>query len=138
MNLLFICKYNRYRSKIAEALFKKYNKNKGIKVKSAGIQTDFLNPYVAESVKKEMEERGANITESYSIPINNVLVKWADKVIIVADDVENDNFPEEKIFERWEIEDASQYDEKAIEKGANQIEAKVLKLIKRLEKENFG
>jgi len=37
MNILFVCKWNRFRSKLAEAYFKKVNKNKKIKVKSAGL-----------------------------------------------------------------------------------------------------
>ena len=36
-NILFVCKYNRFRSKIAEAYFNKINKNKLVSVKSAGI-----------------------------------------------------------------------------------------------------
>ena len=37
MNILFICRYNRFRSVIAEGFFKKYNKNKKHKAKSAGL-----------------------------------------------------------------------------------------------------
>ena len=36
-SILFVCKYNRFRSRVAEAYFKKINKNKNISVKSAGI-----------------------------------------------------------------------------------------------------
>ena len=37
MNIIFVCKWNRFRSKIAEAFFKKYNKNKDITCFSRGI-----------------------------------------------------------------------------------------------------
>ena len=36
MKILFICKYNRFRSRVAAAYFKKINKNSKIKVESAG------------------------------------------------------------------------------------------------------
>jgi len=37
MKIAFVCKYNRFRSQIAEAYFNKLNKNKSIKVYSAGV-----------------------------------------------------------------------------------------------------
>ncbi len=30
MNIIFVCKYNRFRSRVAEAYFKKINKDKNI------------------------------------------------------------------------------------------------------------
>jgi protein-tyrosine-phosphatase len=44
MNILFACKHNRLRSKVAEALFRKYNKNKKIKVKSRAANRTRLYP----------------------------------------------------------------------------------------------
>ena len=37
VNILFICKHNRFRSKVAEAFFKKYNKNSKYEGYSAGL-----------------------------------------------------------------------------------------------------
>ena len=43
-NILFVCKHNVFRSKIAEAYFKKVNQNREINAKSAGIiKADIIN-----------------------------------------------------------------------------------------------
>ncbi len=37
MNILFVCKWNRFRSKVAEALFNQLNKNSKNNAKSGGL-----------------------------------------------------------------------------------------------------
>ncbi len=37
MKILFVCKYNRFRSRVAEAYFNKINKNPNLKAGSAGV-----------------------------------------------------------------------------------------------------
>jgi len=46
MKILFVCKHNRFRSKVAEAFFNKLKKNKKIKAESAGLVLDKLRPYI--------------------------------------------------------------------------------------------
>ena len=60
-NILFICQNNQLRSKIAEDFFKQFNKNPKNSARSAGII-------------------GGNL-------LNRDLVRWADRMIIVADNV---------------------------------------------------
>lgn len=89
MKILFVCKYNRFRSRVAEAYFKKVNKNKKIIAKSAGIIRGIypLNFKQVEAAK----EFGITINgkpESLSVE----LLKKVDLIIIVANDVPKEIF----------------------------------------------
>jgi len=83
MNILFICKHNIFRSKIAEAYFKKINKNKNIKVASAGSVAG------APLDEQELSLLGKFIMKLGRKPkkINKRLLKWQDMTVIVADEV---------------------------------------------------
>lgn len=61
MNILFVCQYNQLRSKIAEDFFNQFNKDMKHSARSAGILS-------------------GNV-------INRDLVRWADRIIVVADNV---------------------------------------------------
>ena len=135
MNVLFVCRYNRYRSKVAEALFNKYKTKKRLKALSGGIQLDFVNPNVAESVKKVLAERKTEVSNEKSIQLDNAMIMWANLVVIVADDVESELFEKyKKKIERWEIPDENQENIQGIEKGIERIAIKVRSLITKLEK----
>ncbi len=84
MNILFVCKYNRFRSRVAEAYFKKINKNKSIKTDSAGI---FGNWYPLDPVQvKVAKNYGIDITgKPQSLTYQKV--NWADIIVIVANNV---------------------------------------------------
>lgn len=105
MNILFVCKYNRFRSRIAELYLKKINKNNLINIKSAGI------------IQGEMPFNKKEIVLSKEIGINiNGKIKclkfrdisWADLIIIVANNVPISLF-KSKRFEKkvvvWNIPD---------------------------------
>ncbi len=94
MNILFVCRHNRFRSKVAEALFKKHNK---CNVKSAGIRLDLDRPYVAPIVKEVLLEYGVNRLDDTPKLIDSLLIRWANKIIIVADNVDSSIFPKEKV-----------------------------------------
>lgn len=90
MNLLFVCKHNVFRSKVAEAYFKKINKNKEINASSAGIiKADTLTEIEKKIVKlqrKIAKEFGIEFKEG-SRQLSISLLKEQDMIIIVADDV---------------------------------------------------
>ena len=134
--ILFVCKANRFRSKSAEALFNKYNEDKNNEVKSAGVQLDVLNPFVAQNVINELKLRGANVISEKPQEINESLIKWADKIIITADNVSPDIFPKEK-KEVWLIKDASENDRAGIKRGIDDIENRIKEFLKRLRKTNL-
>jgi len=108
-NILFVCKHNMFRSKIADAYFRKINKNKKIKVSSAGIIKGFypLNKNEVELAK----EMGINMVGNPR-GLSIELVKKQNLIVIVADDVPREifdrkeyiNFKTTKIVE-WKVQD---------------------------------
>ncbi|MEK6896123.1 MAG: hypothetical protein AABX12_01545 [Nanoarchaeota archaeon] len=128
MNVLFICKHNRFRSKVAEALFRKQVSSG--EVKSAGINLDL--PYVAPLVKKVLREQGLEADNTPRM-ITPELIDWADKIIIVADNVDAALFPESKV-ERWAVTDCNQDDEDGIRLRVRDIDKRVNALARRIRK----
>lgn len=129
MNILFVCKYNRFRSKVAEEIFNKLDKNEKIKAESAGIIIDSKRPYIEKNVIDIMEEKGYNI-KGKSQKINPNFIKKSDLIIIAANDVNKKDLPttNAKII-KWNIPDCYAYDIPSIKKIINQIEKKVKGLI---------
>ena len=87
--VLFICKYNRFRSKIAEAYFRKVHP--GNHVRSRGIIQGKMNRH-----KKEIylpKKLGLDI-ENKPIGIKYADLEWADLVVVTA----RNNVPVEKII----------------------------------------
>ena len=125
MKILFVCRHNRFRSKTAEALLMHYDKK--IKVKSAGVELDL--PYVAQGVKEVLKEYGIKKVKDKPTFINNKLLKWADKIIVVADNVDTRAFPKEKV-EVWKISDCDQDDVEGIKLRVREIDNKVKRMLK--------
>jgi protein-tyrosine-phosphatase len=133
VNILFICRYNRFRSRVAEVYFKKINKNKNIKVKSAGlIKGEPLNPKTVAIAKKfgfDISGKPQGLTSK--------LMVWQDLTVIVADDVPEQVFDRNKIYGKkvinWNIKDSREYDFKEIKNLIEEIVKKVDKLNKELQ-----
>lgn len=134
MKILFVCAHNRFRSKVAEALFNKYNKNKGNEVKSAGAALDPLYHYVHENVVNALAEKGAKVVDEQSVQLDEHLIDWADKIILVADNVNPELFPKEKL-EIWKIADCEQHDIGPIKDRVEKIDKKVKELVRRLKEQ---
>ncbi len=128
MKILFICKYNRFRSRIAEAIFNKLNKNKKYKVKSAGIIRG--NP---------LDKNQLNIAKKLELNIKgnpkglaSSLLKWQDITVIVADNVPPEIINNKKHGKKlivWKIPDAKTNSRKEIEEIINKIKNKVIKFL---------
>ena len=90
--ILFICKHNVFRSKVAEAYFKKINKDKNIEVSSVGIiEADTLTEIEKSIVKQQREiakRLGIDIIDS-SRALKISLLSKQDMIVIVADDVQD-------------------------------------------------
>ena len=93
-NILFICKYNRFRSRIAEAYFKKININPSVKIKSAGIVRG-----------SPLDKKQVKIARGFGLDISGKpkgltteLLKWQNIIVIVADDVPKELFKENKKY----------------------------------------
>lgn len=132
MRILFVCAHNRFRSKVAEALFLKYNKNNELRVRSAGVRLDIMNQFVAPNVSLVLREKGIYEIDEQSREISEFDIEWADKIIIAANNVNRAIFPVNKDVEVWKISDCGQEDLKGIRKRVNEIEARVKGLIEKL------
>ncbi len=127
MRILFVCKANRFRSKVAEAIFNSYLERKkvsGFEVKSAGERIDILRPYVAKVVMNILKERGVGVRDEGSRKIDDNLIEWADKIVVAANNVNLDIFPNEKM-EVWNIEDADESEVDRVRMIIDKIDDKV-------------
>lgn len=133
MNILFVCKWNRFRSRVAEAYFKKTNKDKSIKVKSAGV---FQGSYTNKDQIAGAKEFGLDIAgKPWSI--TSKLLQWQDITIIVADDVPQSLFDTKykKELIEWKIPDADIGEKEKVRETVKLIMANVDNLIVKLQKE---
>lgn len=128
MNVLFVCKHNRFRSKVAEALFNTYA-GPLHRAKSAGVALDVLFPYVADHVKKALQSYGvAHVVDAPHL-ISDSLLAWAERIIVVADNVDATLFPASK-REVWLISDCDQDDTRAIQLRIRDINDRVRSLLR--------
>jgi len=137
--ILFVCKYNRFRSKFAEAYFNSVNKNKKFKAVSAGIIR------VNKNLGPTMKKRVGYILDKYGIRLgrrsrglNMKLLERADKIIVVAKDVPEIvfNFPKwrDKVV-AWEIPDELNENKRNINKILKSVQRRVDLLVKENENE---
>lgn len=133
-NILFVCKYNRFRSRIAEAYFNKINKNKRIKAKSAGL---IKGNQLDKNQIKLAKEFGLNI-RGKTQGLNIKILKWQDTIIIVANDVPPSIFSNNKKYGKkvivWKIPDNLKTEKETINKVIKPIINKVDILNKQLKK----
>jgi protein-tyrosine-phosphatase len=119
--------YNRFRSQVADAYFKKINKNKNINSYSAGIVAG--NP-ISPNVKKVGEKLGFKITGKPK-GIKESLLDSIDLLVIVADNVPESLFKgNARKLMRWSIPDTDQTDMESIERISRVIMKKVDELNK--------
>jgi protein-tyrosine-phosphatase len=134
MNILFVCKYNRFRSRVAETYFNKINKNKNIHVFSGGILPGHY-PLDKGEVSIAMEN-GIKL-EGKPKGISTDLLRKIDLVIIVANNVPRSIFNYNGFVGKtivWKVKDLADVESKAlIEKRVKKIMKKVRKLVKKLE-----
>jgi len=105
-NILFVCKFNRFRSVFAEAYFNKRNTDKSVAARSAGVIRG--NPIDA-GILALARARGLTLKKEPE-GISMEALKWQTMIVIVADDVP------ESIFSRirsdrivtWGIRDANE------------------------------
>lgn len=132
MNILFICRHNRFRSKIAEAYFKKINKNKKIKIKSAGI---FPGSYPLDKLQVKVAKQLGIKIRGKPKPITTKLLSWKELIIAITDDLPKQLFNygpyKAKVIE-WKIPDELKSEKKETEKITKQIIKKINELNKKL------
>ena len=130
MNILFVCRHNRFRSKVAEAYFKKINKNKNLVAKSAGI---FKGRYPLDKTQSKVAKKMGIKIKTKPQAISEDLLAWQDKIIVITNDLPKGLFKYSihnyKVI-NWKIPDEINGNEKNIEKIIKQIKKKVEELVK--------
>jgi protein-tyrosine-phosphatase len=137
MKILFICKYNAFRSRVAEEYFRKINSNKK-KVRvmnSKGIIMGGDSDNVQRGEAKKL--LGVNIAKRKPFPLTIADLREADRIIVVANDIPKIifNFSLAPIMKKvviWRIRDEQKKNRKNISKIILAIKRKVDKLNKRL------
>lgn len=120
--------HNRFRSKFAEVVFNKLNKNKKFKAESAGFLLHSQRLFVAQSVIEEANRRGYKI-KGAPRQLTKELADKFDIIVVSADDLPR-NFVDffGKII-RWKIKDCSSNDISCIKEIFDLIEKKVKQLL---------
>ncbi len=137
MRIIFVCKYNRFRSRVAEAYFNKINKNKEIQALSRGIiRGDYP---LAKNEVAIAKENGLDISgRPQGLDVD--LLKKTDLIVIVADNVPKQVFYttfKHRVI-KWRITDIEHGDGKDLIEGkVKKIMAKVDKLSKKLENPSY-
>lgn len=134
MKILFICKYNAFRSKVAESYFRKINKNKSVKVSGAG----FINSDGADKTQRVVAKKllGVEIRGA-SKRLSLKLLRAQDLVVVVAKDVPKIMFNHSEGYGKtkfvyWGVKDEQLQNRKAVEKIVEKIKKKVENLVKEL------
>lgn len=133
MNILFVCKYNRFRSKIAEEYFNQINKNKNIHVKSAGI---IRGSYPLDKREVQVARENGIKLEGRPRGLSTNLMRKIDLIIIVGDNIPKEIFNYNGYAGKvivWNIKDIINGESKVlIEKIIKKIMKKVRRLVNKL------
>lgn len=135
MKLLFICKYNVFRSRISEEYFRKINRNRKIEVLSRGIIMGGKPD--DEQIEIPRKILGVQINKRKPIPIAKKDLQEADLIIIVADDVPKllFNYHSGTLYEKirvWKLKDETHGNKKNIQRITLEIKDKIEKLVREL------
>jgi protein-tyrosine-phosphatase len=134
MKIIFVCKYNRFRSRIAEAYFKQINKNKNIQAESAGL---LPGHYPLDKEEVEVARKNGLKLSGRPRGLSTDLLREIDLVVIAADNVPRSIFNYDRYkgkIKVWRIKDITSTDGKVlIEKRIKKIKKKVEKLVRKLE-----
>ncbi len=132
MKILFVCKHNSFRSKVAEAVFNKWYKGKKYSAMSRGL---IVGPFIYPNTKKAVKSLGYNINGKPK-PLAFNESKEADIIVLVSDNVHPSIFENYKKMGKkvvvFKIKDTGAKETEKIKKITKEIERKVKSLIKRL------
>jgi len=136
-NILFICKFNRFRSKVAEAYFKKINKNNKISAESAGL----IKGNLIDKFQQKISKNFGIIIKGSQKTLSSKQLSKIDIIIIVANDVPKKIFKFKGRYIQkvivWKIKDEYNNNKENVENIIKQIIKKVDSLLIKLEKEKW-
>ena len=133
--ILFVCKYNAFRSRIAEGYFNKINANGKIKAFSRGIIMGGNSDSVQRQIAKSL--LGINIAKRKPLPLTFQDMMDANLIIVVANDIPKIifNYPLPSIQKKltiWNVKDEQNMNQANIRKIILTIKRKVDNLSKKL------
>ena len=132
MNILFVCRYNRFRSVMAEAFFNKYNKNTTLHARSGA---PIRGGPQRESILKAAKEFNLKI-KKHPQGLTARMLRWSDLIVVVADDVPTSLFDKNKKIGKkvvaWNISDAKKDTLEERVAITRRVRKKVLELVKEL------
>lgn len=136
MKILFICKYNAFRSRIAEEYFRKINKNPKIKAISRGLIMGGISDKEQRKISKEF--LGIDISKRNSMPLKIQDLLESDLIIVVANDIPKIIFNYQLVNLKkkiiiWGIKDEQKQNTKNIKNVVLSIKEKIDALVKKLE-----
>ena len=129
--IIFICRHNVFRSRVAEAYFKQINKNKNIEVSSGGLIKG--NKLSKNQILAMKQENIKLISQPKNITTN--LLKKQNLTIIVANDIPISLFNNKEYNKKvvqWKISDVLNNDKEKSLKTIRLIKNKVQQLVKEL------
>jgi len=130
--VLFVCVQNSARSQIAEGFFKKYARGNMTCISAGTIPTDSVNP----NAVAVMEEVGIDIITKRPKLLTSEMIVQASMIINMGC-MDNDSCPaillKNKTMEDWGIEDPAGKSIDKMREIRDQIERRVMNLIRRLE-----
>jgi protein-tyrosine-phosphatase len=93
-----------------------------------------MRPYIGRNIVRIMREKGISIQDDGARKIDDFMLKWADRIIIVGDNVVPEMLREfkGKVIAIWLIRDISENDLPGIERRIDEIEGKVKALVAKL------
>ena len=140
MKILFICKYNAFRSRICEEYFNKINKNKDIKVISRGIIKGAVPKKAHVEISKKILGININKRKPKELTIEDLIS--SDLIIVSADDIPKIIFNYKGLKNKkiifWKIKDEQEENQKNIKQIILLIKRKVDELNKKLQNEKNG
>ena len=132
MKILFICKHNSFRSKVAEGVFNKLYKGNKHRAMSRGL---IPGPFIYPNTKKAVKSVGY-VIDGKPKPLTFNESKEADIIVIVSDNVPASIFENYKKMGKkiivWKIKDTDAKETEKIKMITKQIEQKVKLLINTL------
>lgn len=130
MNVLFLCETNRFKSKVAEMLFNKFNRNGKFFAKSAGLH--YGGYRLDKKMIKTCNEMGIEFI-GRPVKLNREMWNSFDLIITTCENLNLELTREDKERGKelisWKIEDMESYQEKDIKKVVRQIAGKVRELV---------
>lgn len=137
MKILFICKYNAFRSRIAEEYFNQINKNTKIIAISRGLLMGAKPDKEAVEIPKKL--LGINIIKRSPLPVKIQELIDVDLIVVVANDIpkrifdyQNVNLKKKLVI--WKIKDEQRSNKRNIKNIVLSIKKRVEKLNKKLKK----